>query len=85
MYPIPPKSCTAWLATHSPASTAVFLAKHTSVIRFGLARELPLDDVARVDAGDVDAARHLGERVLHGLPRDEWLAERLAVAAPLAR
>ena len=34
MYPMPPNSCTAWLATHSPASTAVFLAKHTSVIRF---------------------------------------------------
>src|SRR3954466_11461465 len=33
MYPIPPNSCTAWLATHSPASTAVFFAKHTSVIR----------------------------------------------------
>ena len=33
MYPMPPNSWTAWLATHSPASTAVFLAKHTGAIR----------------------------------------------------
>ena len=39
---MPPNSWTAWSATHSPASTAVFLAKHTSAIRFGLAGQLAL-------------------------------------------
>ena len=61
----------------------MFLAKQTSVIRFGLAGELPLDDVSGVHPGDVDAPRHLGERVLHRLPRDQRPAEGLPVAAPL--
>ena len=80
---MPPNSWTAWLATHSPASTAVFLAKQTCRDQVGLAGELTLHHVARIDPGDVDAAGHLGQRVLHRLPRDQRAAERLPVAAPL--
>src|SRR5271166_2302450 len=49
----------------------------------GLAGQLPLDHVVRVDAGDIDATGHLGERVLHRLPGYQRTAECLPVAAPL--
>ena len=48
-----------------------------------LASQLPLHQVTGVHPGHVDAARHLGQRVLHRLPRDQRPAEGLPVATPL--
>ena len=45
--------------------------------------ELPLDQMAGVHPGHVDASRHLGQRVLHRLTRDQRPAKGFPVTAPL--
>src|ERR1700733_4535338 len=60
-----------------------FLGETNLRDQVGLAGQLPLHDVVRVHAGNVDPTGHLGQRVLHGLPGDQRPAERLPVAAPL--
>ena len=83
MYPMPPNNWTRLVGHPLAGLDGGVLGEAHLGDQVGLAGQLPLDHVVGVDAGDVDPAGHLGQRVLHRLAGDQRPAERLAVAAPL--